>query len=450
MSSARVGERGGELGVVRGDDHRLARSRATAHELRGERGLRLAVHAARRLVEREHRRRRAPPVTIASARRWRSPPERSRGLRSASALSPTRASALGASLVADALVRGSSRRGSAAAARPCPRARSRPRVGSSRPAAWRSSVDLPAPLRPMQRDASRPRASVERDAAQDRPAAAQLVPDAAHAQRGGGALARLRARALRAAGRAAAPAPASAEQPARAQRRARLLDADRRRAGEPREREHPRPGRLQRRRAVARPVEERARVAVVARAAPRVERDHAIGVRQAALEAVLGEHDRHVAHSSVEPAQQRDQLVAGDRVELRGRLVEQHQPRAARRARRRARRAASRRRRASRSRGRAGGRCRARARPPRRRARPPTALWPRLSSASASSARTELITSWVSGSWKSTPTNAAELRRAVRARVHAADSRPCPRRSRRGSAARGRTRAQQRRLARGP
>ena len=60
-----------------------------------------------------------------------------------------------------------------------------------------------------------------------------------------------------------------------------------------------------------------------------LERDHAVGGRQAALEAVLGEHDRRLP-LLVEPAQQPDQLVAGDRVQLRGRLVEQHQPRAAR------------------------------------------------------------------------------------------------------------------------
>ncbi len=79
---------------------------------------------------------------------------------------------------------------------------------------------------------------------------------------------------------------------------------------------------------------------------------------------------------------------------------------AGRRAPRRARRAASLPPRARAWGGRAASRCRARAPPPRPRARPPPRRAPRLSSASASSARTELITSCVSGSWKSTPTNA--------------------------------------------
>ena len=41
---------------------------------------------------------------------------------------------------------------------------------------------------------------------------------------------------------------------------------------------------------------------------------------------MLDEHDRRPP-LLVEPAQQPDELVAGDRVELRGRLVEQHEPR---------------------------------------------------------------------------------------------------------------------------
>jgi hypothetical protein len=44
---------------------------------------------------------------------------------------------------------------------------------------------------------------------------------------------------------------------------------------------------------------------------------------------VLGQHDRRLP-LFVQPSQQTDQLVAGDRVELRGGLVEQHQLRPAR------------------------------------------------------------------------------------------------------------------------
>ena len=59
------------------------------------------------------------------------------------------------------------------------------------------------------------------------------------------------------------------------------------------------------------------------------ERDHAVGGGEAALEAVLGEHDRG-APLLVDPPQDAEQLVAGDRIELRRRLVEQQQPRASR------------------------------------------------------------------------------------------------------------------------
>src|SRR5207342_676124 len=75
-----------------------------------------------------------------------------------------------------------------------------------------------------------------------------------------------------------------------------------------------------------RPGEERARRAVESDAAG-VHGDDAVGGGEAALEAVLGEQDRH-APLLVEAAQQPDQLVAGDRVELGGRLVEEDELRA--------------------------------------------------------------------------------------------------------------------------
>ena len=49
-----IGTGGGELGVVRRDDHRLTLARARARSSLRELGLRLAVHAARGLIEREH------------------------------------------------------------------------------------------------------------------------------------------------------------------------------------------------------------------------------------------------------------------------------------------------------------------------------------------------------------------------------------------------------------
>ena len=57
-----------------------------------------------------------------------------------------------------------------------------------------------------------------------------------------------------------------------------------------------------------------------------LERDHAVGGGEAALEAVLGEHDRG-APLLVDAPQHAEQLVARHRVELGGRLVEQQQPR---------------------------------------------------------------------------------------------------------------------------
>ena len=60
--------------------------------------------------------------------------------------------------------------------------------------------------------------------------------------------------------------------------------------------------------------------------APSSQRDHAVGGGQAALEPVLGEHDRGPP-LLVDAAQDAEQLVAGDGVELGGRLVEQQQPR---------------------------------------------------------------------------------------------------------------------------
>ena len=104
----------------------------------------------------------------------------------------------------------------------------------------------------------------------------------------------------------------------------RVADADRQRL-DPGEGEEPRRRRRQRRVGAPGPVEELARRTVEADP-PRLDRDHPVGCRQAALQPVFGEQHRHPP-LLVQPPQQPDQLVAGDRVELRGRLVEQHQPR---------------------------------------------------------------------------------------------------------------------------
>ncbi len=262
-STARVGAGGGELGVVRGDDHGLALVGAAAQIAR-QLGLRAAVHAARRLVEREHGRSAAPPsppVTIASARRWRSPPERSRGLRSAIPASPTAASAAGGGLFGDALV-DQVVAGVLQQQRDPPRALDAAARGLQQPGGVAQQRRLAGAVAAHQRDAL---AGGERqlDAAQDRRPVAQLVPDAPHSQRARSAPAgqhALRPRRTRSAacrriealplgvdgvgrlaGRAGRPPRAAA---ARAQRRARLLDADRRRV-QPGEREQLRAGRLQ-------------------------------------------------------------------------------------------------------------------------------------------------------------------------------------------------------------
>ncbi len=94
---------------------------------------------------------------------------------------------------------------------------------------------------------------------------------------------------------------------------ARLLDPHRRRvqAGK---REELRSGRLQGRGVGRRPLQERIGGAIVSEGSP-VQRQHAIGDGEAALEAVLGEHDGRLP-LLVQTPQQADQLVRGDWVEL--------------------------------------------------------------------------------------------------------------------------------------
>ena len=204
----------------------------------------------------------------------------------------------------------------------------------------------------------------EVDPAQDRAAAAQLVPDALERERGvarcGAAARRGRrrrdrrgARRRSARGRAASRAHRARTPAAGAARRART--------GAPR---------ASAARARARPPTTSASDGAASQAiAPSSHHHDAVGVRQAALEPVLGEHDRRPP-LLVEPAQQPDELVARDGIQLRGRLVEQHDARARPRAPRRARRAAARHRTARASGGPAAPRSRAPAPPPPPRAPP--------------------------------------------------------------------------------
>ncbi len=171
----------------------------------------------------------------------------------------------------------------------------------------------------------------EVDAAQDGAAALELLPHAARSHGGRRCAAaqptptqiaaRARAR-VRTGKRAGGRLP---RESVGAQRRAGLLDAGGERPQSCAQ-EQPRRGRQQRRGALGRPAERLARGGV-AGDRPVLDDDHAVGVRQAALEAMLGEDDRRPP-LLVEPAQQPDELVAGDGIELRRRLVEQHQRRA--------------------------------------------------------------------------------------------------------------------------
>ncbi len=332
---------------MRRDDHRLAAPRAPA-QLRGELRLGGAVHPAGGLVESEHRGIPRPleilfpvvvaaPVTIASARRWRSPPERSRGLRSASSSRPTAASASARRLAVDALVH-EVVAGVLQQQGDPPGPLDPPASGLQQAGRVAQQRGLAGAVAAHQRDAL-PRGQPQARAAQDRGSPAQLVPHAAQLQRRrarGATASEARDAARRRGSRgcwvdgcgSATPGGRLLGQQAMpAQRRARLLDADRRGA-ETRQREQLRARGLQRGGARRGPLQERARVAVVGDA-PAVQRDHPIGGTQAALQAVLGEQDRRLP-LLVEAAQQPDQLVAGDGVELRGRLVEQQHPRAAR------------------------------------------------------------------------------------------------------------------------
>ena len=310
-----IGPRRGELGVVGGDEHGGARRGQRAQAIR-ERLLVAAVHAARRLVEQDGGRRLAlqhdrqrEPLALAAGEVARvavgERAEAGRLERRGRKLLPH---ALGDQVVAGVLEQ------------------ERDPPGADDAAARR----LGEPGRePQQRRLARPVAAHQRHAlarrqrhvhpAQHRGPARDLVPDPLERERG-----RRARRGGGRSGRSAAPGAARAlhaRQPARAQRGARVLDRDRRRR-EAGGAEEARARGLERVRGL---LEEAARVGVDRDGAV-LERDHAVGGGEAALEPVLGEHDRG-APLLVDAPQHAEQLVARDRVELGGRLVEQQQPR---------------------------------------------------------------------------------------------------------------------------
>ena len=277
---------------------------------------------------------------------------------------------------------------------------------SSSPAMTFSSVDLPAPLRPISAIRSpawacsvTPRRTAGPSRSSSQTSSTESSAPCARGARGAASGARSERRASpcerRASRRRPPPRPAP---PSARERAARLFD--RHRAS--------RPGRRARtaaRRGGAGAGQPRARRLVGDEPAV-AQLDHPVGGGQAALQPVLGEQDRGPP-LLVEPAQDAEQLVARDRVQLRGRLVEQQQPRPPRQrggerdalqlaAAQLVRRAVEQ-----------AARGRARAPPPRHPRATAGAAQPRFSSGNASSARTVPITTCVSGSWKSVPATAA-------------------------------------------
>ena len=364
--------------------------------------LEAAVHAAGRLVEADDRGRVAvgAPSTIASASRCFSPPERSRGWRSAR----RRIESDGGQRPAAPPVRPSrgsgSRSGSAAAARPGRRSATRPRVGSSARRRVAAASTCRRRCVPSAPPARRGRSSATRR--EDRGPSRSSCQTRVERSAAAAGAARRDEAACVCPGVAGVPAgcAAGAARRSRSAARAALTPG----AGwQPEAREQPRARRLERRGGVA---------AHSRNAGERVAHDPAGDPSRSRGRRPRQRSSRCSASSIVtsevlvEPPQRPDQLIAGDRVELRGRLVEHDQRGAAgeRGAERDALELAA-------------GQLRRRAveqmgDPERERrlldaARDRRGRSPRFSRPNASSARTVPITTWVSGSWNSVPTAAA-------------------------------------------
>ena len=340
------------------------------------------------------RRRSRPAITIASASRWRSPPERSRGSLSAAHSSPTAASArapgLAGELVGDPLA--DQQVGRALRQQRAPARRLEPhRARAPRsPAAAPQQGALARAVAAHQRDAARPGSTARSMPAQRRRADRRPASSSTQSSRTSSAAAPRAAGGREHAAPPGSPLTGDPRPASRSQGAPRLLHRYRHRR-QPGEREQPRRRRRQLRVRDQRPLagsrvgRRRTRSAPASTATTRSAADRQRSSRCSASS------DGHPP-LLVQPPQQPDQLVAGDRVELRGRLVEQHQPRAQRPAPRRARPAAAPRRRACRSGARAGASIAsarvtssiARAREPRRARRAaraaapaPRAPWPR-------------------------------------------------------------------------
>ena len=222
----------------------------------------------------------------------------------------------------------------------------------------------------------------------------------------------------------AARAPAAPGRRPLAQPGARLLDR-RGALGQPGQREQPRGRGGQHGHRTRRPRRGARAAARRRRSAPSTSATTRSAAGQAALQAVLGDHHGR-APVLVQAPQQPDQLVAGHRVELRGRLVEQQQRRAVdhRGGDRHALELAA---------GEGVGApleqvadARATSAVSSTARATAAAGSPRCSSGSSSSARTPPITTCVSGSWKTVPQHGGQLARAVLAHVEAADHASSP------------------------
>ncbi len=388
---------GSELGVVGGDDDRLAGARAGG-QIGGERGLRLTVHPTGRLIEREHggARALAGPAVAADDREGQTL-ALAPGKVARVAVGEPRETGTGehrrGCLVADTLVE-QIVAGVLKEEGDAPGALDPPAGRLEQPGGVTQEGRLAGAVATHQGDAL---TGLHRElhAAQNRRPGGQLMPDAVQGERGRRpartahaghpARARSRRRLERARPSAAGPGDALAaldtlpteplggrvtatgnlearsletgtvetstlgtgtleassleigaldstastvpvgEQATAAELGARVSHADGRRL-KPGEREHLCAGRLQRGGTLGGPPQKGGGIAVVGDFAA-LHRNHAVGDRQAALEAVLGQQDRHLP-LLVQTAEQADQLVAGDGVELRGGLVEEDHGRA--------------------------------------------------------------------------------------------------------------------------
>ena len=304
-----------------------------------------------------------------------------------------------------------------------PAARTRPRVGSRRPAAGAAASTCRRRCGPSARRARRARAPGRRRAGSPGRRRSRPTARASQARRAGPRARAPRGRAARSrSGGRASPGDRRAQRPLRAQRLARACLHRRRAAGAGRRSANSRAAGVSARAPRGRPGQELARARRRRRRAPpsiAITRSAAGRQRSRRCSAST----TVVPHSSLRRRSSHDQLVARHRVELRGRLVEQHAARGRPRQRGGQRDALEL---AAGERRRCGGRAAAGDRQRQRGLlhRPRATAAARLAAVLEREARARRapspITTCVSGSWKSVPHTLAQL---ARARARAC---PCP------------------------